>query len=128
MYLKFRALGKDGIWRYGRYPHLAPEMSNTIFSMVTFWELVANRDVRRETISQYIGLKDKHNTERYYGDIFRASEVNPVLSMVCWDNENAKFRLKDIPEMEWSKSELLWVLKYHNYVGNIYENPELLKK
>ncbi len=69
---------------------------------------------------QYTGLKDKNGKEIYEGDMFRISETPPEINRVvfeegCWCLEEHGLYLIDWCE----RGEV---------IGNIYENPELIKE
>lgn len=111
-------------------------------------------EVDRETVGEYIGLKDKLGKEIYEGDILLERDGKYIKrSQVCFgrfwhvtgdsrdgvDDEGSEaigYYLKDyygtntFPE---NKGFALWVSKEPNYIdyleiaGNIYENAELLE-
>lgn len=85
-------------------------------------------------LMQYTGLLDKNGVEIYEGDILDfpdcsysdgTGEYDDEISrgVVEWDNELAMYSLTnrmtvDMENFDWSESEV---------IGNIYQNPELLK-
>ena len=81
-------------------------------------------DAYKVELMQYTGLKDKNGTEIYEGDIvtIQTNQTKTVFREVYFSN--GAYRLSDsriiLTELEVSDFNL-------TVVGNIYENPELLK-
>ncbi|NLU51577.1 MAG: hypothetical protein GXX10_01755 [Clostridiaceae bacterium] len=87
-------------------------------------------DVIPETIGQYTGLKDKNGREIYEGDICSTDLSRPYLIVLfrngafmyqCHDDGNDYFDIM-LPIEEESETD-----NYTEVIGNIHDNPELLK-
>jgi len=86
------------------------------------------------TVGQYTGLKDKNGKEIYEGDICfveiydnfgTISKDECFYAKVVWMNNG--FHLVDVNGKIWTE----WMTDYNDsleVVGNIYDNPELLKE
>ena len=122
--LKFRALAKDGTWRYGEYPHSAPEMSNTHYPLDVFWwQFLTN--LRRETLGQYTGLKViPLNKEIYEGDILRPVGYTASYFRRVVEYKDGGFGYKD-NSGSWQHLCSDNVAIY-DIIGNLYENPDLV--
>ena len=84
-------------------------------------------------LMQYTGLKDKNGKEIYEGDILLADEdyVNGDIEMklqIKWDAEKAGFYLYDINMEDGAEDDEFYALNNcYQVIGNIYENPALMK-
>ena len=65
-------------------------------------------------LMQYTNLKDRTGREIFEGDILRASQGQPRIRMVEWQNKG-KINGFNVAKGVW-----------YEVIGNIYENPELL--
>ena len=72
-------------------------------------------------LMQYTGLKDKNEVEIYEGDIIRSynefGEAFEQLSVVEYDVSTGQLKGIDIKYID-----------YEEVIGNIYENPDLIKR
>lgn len=144
--IKFR--GKDiitGKWLYGSYiyqPVFAccfpqdgrtppKETATRIYLPETFDDAAKICSVDPDTVGQYTGLKDTNGVEIYEGDILcRNNAQFPICGPV--DYENGAFYFHD-EELGFCSCPLHSIayktptLDELEVVGNIHDNPELLK-
>lgn len=73
-----------------------------------------------ETVGQFTGLTDKNDAKIFEGDILK---FRSGIYSVEWDNEHSKFLQRD---GQFSRELHIWIAK-SEIVGNIHDNPELLK-
>ncbi|WP_416044662.1 YopX family protein [Clostridium tyrobutyricum] len=99
--------------------------SNVLHIKNSEWENIEDFEVM-----QYTGLKDKNGVEVYEGDIlklFYGKENTPLTTTKVYFNEEGYWDSKNLSEQHpfracyggFSKCEV---------IGNIHENPELLKE
>ena len=87
-------------------------------------------------LMQYTGFKDDNGVEIYEGDIIHANDFyydkynrhvldTLIIGQVAWDMDRY---IVVMGETEWMLGELLLNDDEFKVIGNIYENPELLKE
>ncbi len=79
-------------------------------------------------IQQYTGLNDINDIEIYEGDIVSSIDLNsgPSVGVVGFDT----FGIYYVSPLEYGNEDAKWISmaqEYNTLIGNIHENPELLK-
>lgn len=133
--LKFRAL-RDGTWYTMEFVGGGLLWSSELLKILAD---KSPRDVKFEAFCQFTGLSDKNGKEIYEGDLLRITPDTDLL-----DPEVVQVYFKDggfIVEYDFTESDLLtatppigWAIDHwdaggdkYEVIGNIHENPELLK-
>lgn len=114
--IKFR--GKDflGRWHYG-FLHRATGADTLMIQIDSFDSF----GVIPGTVGQFTGLMDKNGNEIYEGDIYRYDNPDSINEVsYCAGGGFAGF---DLTPAKHSENRLLDV----EVIGNIHDNPELLK-
>lgn len=132
--IKFRGKGiKSGQWFYGSVVPFGN--SAYIFKMFRLLRM-EHAEVDPATVGQFTGLYDKNGKEIYEGDIVSHPWKDPIFgdlvetgkfvhSTICFNNGAfvVNYRLQG----EYIYLQDFVRLKCLEVVGNIYDNPELLK-
>lgn len=108
--IKFRGRDEDGQWRYGFLSWCTDVLA--CINDGTDWE------VSPETVGQYTGLKDHKGHEIYEGDIIRYKDEN---GRVYYENDCFGVAFY------YDYATLLMVCEESEVIGNVHDNPELLK-
>jgi uncharacterized phage protein (TIGR01671 family) len=124
--IKFRGKRIDnGDWIYGKvinsnFETLITQMVNAIYvdgRMLYNLEVLAY-SVNSDSVGQFTGLLDKNGKEIYEGDILGWESCEGTKNQIRWAVEFSPSR----GFKTWSSSKNDEII-----IGNIYENPELLK-
>lgn len=108
----------NGRWIYG---YLADE------DYINSPELEGEFFIDKDTVGQYIGVKDKNRKEIYEGDIVRTNSSR--LCKVVWFS-SPQYQGWDLEPIE-SKNPVPKATKFWEgleVIGNVYENADLLKE
>lgn len=79
-------------------------------------------------VMQYTGLKDKNGKEIYEGDIVkRYDDIGEVRFDTKFENEGGTFATPGFGFYQIGETGALWHSDCLEIIGNVYENPDLLK-
>jgi len=125
--IKFRGMLESGEWIYGGYVKVKDGAHCILSGECNHYRaggktknILSFNAVKFKTVGEYTGLKDKNGKEIYEGDIAIDSmkclhEI--VFAGGCW-----------IAKREHGGDMLCSTNDFVEVIGNIYENPELLKE
>lgn len=90
--------------------------------------------LQQDTIGQYTGLHDKNGKEIYEGDILHViAETDDIHDYITQVSTNGLYEV-DLVGCEYDITILAWLSANYDecctieVIGNIYDNPELLKE
>jgi uncharacterized phage protein (TIGR01671 family) len=126
--IKFRVYNqKTKKWIHGPHSEACLDGVNLFGENIMFGNLlngVSIKDLNRIVALQFTGLKDSEGKEIYEGDIIDCGGDSGEYCSVVFDNGCFMTKDPDDPEC------LIWLYDYNEQcrvVGNIFDNPELIK-
>ena len=133
----FRGKMDNGEWVYGSFCMDALEQFNGLCGVDGFIRLydkakgkMQTYEVDRETVGQYTGLKDKHGKRIFEGDILRWTGEDGETGKVIVIFAGGSFLLKCVEVLDAPADpfdEFDRGGQTLEVIGNIHDNPELLK-
>ncbi len=133
--IKFRGKRIDnGEWVYGYY--VSNSKHHYIFTgqldITGLYPTWVRHEVDSSTVGQYTGLKDKNGKEIYKGDILDGSYINlmngqKVIHFYQVEFCRGNFYAELIGRSPYGDTMLYFQNEKSEVIGNIYDNPELLR-
>ena len=115
---------KNGDWVYGLISKLYDEQFTNLPAEMTNTGGISGIEIDHKTIGQYTGLTDKNGNKIFEGDILNGLlSLHPdrrIFQVVYEDNG---FYFLDEDEIGWHPDHIV----DYEIIGNIHDNPELLK-
>ncbi|MCP4651258.1 MAG: hypothetical protein GY853_14415 [PVC group bacterium] len=131
--------GFDGQkWVYGYYQQIKHKSNNELWDHITTTD-IKTTVVLGNTVGQYTGLKDKNKVKIFEGDIIELCYKgwDPHKKIFGWSNHRLAFSITNIEDLKFN--DILEIqqfpaenwykrfLPYTEVIGNIHDNPELMK-
>ncbi len=129
--IKFRGKTTDGRWLFGYLffvldvPHIAESIQMDGSKYEIRWTRVIP-----ESIGQFIGLTDKNGREIYDLDVLGCEKYSSPRFRIEYKDSECRFVGYHIPADNYGSCGIdqSWVNEFEmEILGNLYENPELLK-
>ena len=130
---KFRVLDKENkiMWNIERW-HIEDEYFDLIEPNKSVVDLNANRTCRKQRdviIMQSTGLFDENDKEIFEGDIVETIYYEKLFTgIIVYDQEETGFKATNGHDEYGNNFRYLGVNDSIIVIGNIYQNPELLKE
>lgn len=111
---------KKGDWVYGNYVEFN-DGDRTIHCIYGYGDVIL------ETVGQYTGLTDKNGVKIFEGDIIKGKEKTAYTVEYCSGIASFCARAASPSPQKMLPCMTNGTMKYYKVIGNIHDNPELLK-
>jgi len=122
---------QTGDWLYGSSKLKGDDpttFDDVHMPLSAFWDLVGKGILDPKTVGDWIGLSDKNGKEIYESDIVRATANGNRKYQIVWlDGGMGHWWIADIQRDNLVPNKIPINLNAIEVIGNIYENPELVK-
>ena len=116
--IKFRGKRPDGSWNYGR--SIRFKQNGEVY--------IQGASVDPQTVGQFTGLRDFHGRDIYDGDIIKITGSNEAKHVAYSDKEAAFGIQYSDGDFFASAFDISGISEdCYEVIGNIHDNPELLK-
>lgn len=119
--IEFRIRHRGGEWFYG-VP--LTQIRNGAVGFKSFNNDYYDLFADAETLGQFTGLKDKNGVKIYEGDIVKMLNIDEYPMQIKWSEKWARFIFYNLVD----KKEMNLFTEQCEVIGNIYDNPELIKE
>jgi uncharacterized phage protein (TIGR01671 family) len=138
--IKFRGKDYAGEWWYGSLSVRRKSVNGDTAEVYAIFTIddVGFSVVKHESVGQYTGLRDTNGKEIYEGDIIEClgSKGDPIRHQVLYSDERGCLCQYGTKYEAWNDGYIdcgaitqSYIIEHEKYViGNIHDNPELLKK
>jgi uncharacterized phage protein (TIGR01671 family) len=124
---------EDGEWKYGYLSQYIDVNDRTITQISPIYHECRSEysplppiyDVDEQTVGQYTGYKDSRGKRIFEGDIIKIDDH--YIYTVGYNDDYTMFDLQDEDAVFWHICTALSGTDKYEVIGNIHDNPELLK-
>jgi len=134
--IKFRGQDNSGKWYYGDLIHSERNFKK-IVEILDWSTDDVKHEVKKETVGQSTGLQDKNGKDIYENDIITAkgysqeSTFEKIITIVEWGSKSHGWSIKSPYIDRYTKKKKVKYYSLANVIeviGNMHDNPELLKQ